>query len=83
MQGFVAASEQAEQIIDRHVDPAVSLDPDARAEVTQYIASKELQPDTMIALRELVNDLSNEVALYKEFKSVPASDQTNVATTCT
>ncbi|MGA3102163.1 MAG: hypothetical protein ABSD61_09905, partial [Terracidiphilus sp.] len=51
---------------------------DARATVTQYIATKELQPDTMLALRELVNDLSNEVALYKEYKAVPASQQTNV-----
>jgi inorganic phosphate transporter, PiT family len=32
----------------------------------------------MLALRELVNDLSNEVALYKEYKAVPASQQTNV-----
>jgi PiT family inorganic phosphate transporter len=32
----------------------------------------------MLALRELVNDLRNEVSLYKEFKSVPASQQTNV-----
>ncbi len=37
-----------------------------------------MQPDTMLALRELVNDLNNEVALYKEFKAVPASQQTNV-----
>jgi PiT family inorganic phosphate transporter len=32
----------------------------------------------MLALRELVNDLKNEVSLYKEYKSVPASQQTNV-----
>ena len=54
------------------------LGPDARAEVTQFVATKKLQPDTMIALRELVNDLSNEVALYKEYKAVPANQQTNV-----
>ncbi len=46
--------------------------------MTQFIATKQLQPDTMIALRELVNDLSNEVALYKEYKAVPANQQTNV-----
>ncbi len=32
----------------------------------------------MLALRELVEDLNHEVALYKVFKSVPAQDQTNV-----
>jgi PiT family inorganic phosphate transporter len=46
--------------------------------VTDYIRTKQLQPDTILALRELVQDLSHEVALYKEFKAVPANQQTNV-----
>jgi len=75
---FIAASEQAGHILDRHVDPQGILGPDARAEVTDYIRTKELQPDTVLALRELVEDLNHEVALYKVFKSVPAQDQTNV-----
>ena len=54
------------------------LGPDARAEVTDYIRTKQLQPDTILALRELVEDVNHEVALYKVFKSVPAQDQTNV-----
>jgi len=78
MQDFIAASEQAGHILDRHVDPAGILGPDARAEVTDYIRTQQLQPDTILALRELVEDLNHEVALYKVFKSVPAQDQTNV-----
>lgn len=78
VQEFVTISAQADQVLNRHVNSTGVLGPDARATVTQYIASKELQPDTIIALRELVNDLSNEVALYKEYKSVPADQQTNV-----
>jgi PiT family inorganic phosphate transporter len=78
VQDFIAASEQAGRILDRHVDPAGVLGPDARAEVTDYIRTKQLQPDTILALRELVEDLNHEVALYKVFKSVPAQDQTNV-----
>jgi PiT family inorganic phosphate transporter len=78
IQDFIAASEQAGHILDRHVDPQGTLGPDARAEVTDYIRTKELQPDTVLALRELVEDLNHEVALYKAFKSVPAQDQTNV-----
>ena len=54
------------------------LGPDPRAAVTDYIRTKQLQPDTMLALRELVNDLNREVALYKDFKAVPASEQANV-----
>ena len=78
IQDFIAASEQAGHILDRHVDRNGILGADARAEVTDYIRTKQLQPDTILALRELVEDLNHEVALYKVFKSVPAQDQTNV-----
>ena len=75
---FIAASDSAGKILDAHVDKNGVLGPDARATVTDYIRTKELQPDTILALRELVEDLSHEVALYKEFKAVPANQQTNV-----
>jgi PiT family inorganic phosphate transporter len=78
VQQFIAASEQAGHILDRHVDKAGILGSDARAEVTDYIRTKQLQPDTILSLRELVEDLNHEVALYKVFKSVPAQDQANV-----
>jgi PiT family inorganic phosphate transporter len=78
VQAFIAASEQAGHILDRHVDKTAILGPDAREEVTDYIRTKQLQPATILALRELVEDLNHEVALYKVFKSVPAQDQTNV-----
>jgi PiT family inorganic phosphate transporter len=78
IQDFIAASEQAGHILDRHVDKNGILGPDARVEVTDYIRTQQLQPDTILALRELVEDLNHEVALYKVFKSVPAQDQTNV-----
>jgi len=75
---FIAASETAGKILDAHVDKTGILGADARTEVTDYIRSKQLQPDTVLALRELVEDTSHEVALYKELKAVPAKDQTNV-----
>ena len=58
--------------------PSGILGPDARATVTDYIRTKQLQPDTILALRELVEDLDHEVALYKEFKAVPPQEQANV-----
>jgi len=77
-QEFVTVSQQAGQILDKHVNSNGVLGADARAEVTDYIRTKQIQPDTVLALRELVEDLSHEVALYKEFKAVPANQQTNV-----
>jgi PiT family inorganic phosphate transporter len=78
VQDFIAASQQAGHILDKHVDPSGILGADARAEVTDYIRTKQLRPDTILALRELVEDLDHEVALYREFKSVPPQDQANV-----
>jgi len=78
VQSFIAASEQAGQILDRHVSPGTVLDPDARQEVTKYIQTKELQPDTLLAMSQLVNELNREVSGYKTFQAVPARDQANV-----
>jgi PiT family inorganic phosphate transporter len=78
VQDFIAASEQTGHILDGHVDKNGILGADARAEVTDFIRTKQIQPDTILALRELVEDLNHEVALYKEFKAVPANQQTNV-----
>src|SRR5579862_7923748 len=40
VQDFIAASEHAGRILDRHVDPRGILGPDARATVTDYIRTK-------------------------------------------
>ena len=78
VQSFIAASEQAGQILDRHVNPGAVLDPDARAEVTKYVQTRELRPDTLLALSQLVDELNREVAGHMTFQSVPAQQQANV-----
>ena len=78
VQAFIAASEQAGQVLDQHVNKSGILGEDARAEVTDYIRTKEIKPDTVLALRELVKDLQGDVVVYKEYKSVPANKQANV-----
>ena len=78
VQSFIAASEQAGQILDRHVSQGTAADPDPRGAVTQYIQTKELQPDTLPAMSQLVNELNREVEGYKTFQAVPARDQANV-----
>ena len=77
VQSFIASSQEAGQILDRHVNPTAA-DPDARTEVTEYIETKQLQPTTLPALSRLVNELNREVAGYKSFQSVPAQEQANV-----
>jgi PiT family inorganic phosphate transporter len=77
-QDFLIASEQATQILDRHIDGGRVVGSDPREEVTAYLRTQQLQPDTVAALRALVLEVNREVSLYKEFKSVPAQDQTNI-----
>lgn len=78
LQDFIASSDRAGAIINNHVDKNGVRGEDARDEVTEYIATKKMKDDTMLALRDLIVNLNHEVALYKEFKAVPASEQTNV-----
>jgi PiT family inorganic phosphate transporter len=76
IQQFIAISEQAGHILDQHITQNATLGSDARAEVTNYIRTKQLQPDTVLALRDLVEDVSRKVAQYKVIKSIPAQEQT-------
>jgi PiT family inorganic phosphate transporter len=78
IQDFIAASERAVSIVDAHVDKEAILGPDARAELTDYLRTKKVQPVTMTALRELIRDLEGDVKAYGDYKSVPAGQQTNV-----
>jgi len=78
VQDFIVSSERAGRILDRYIDPKGILGADARATVADYIRTKQIQPDTVLALRELVDDTNHEVALYKEFKAVPPQEQANV-----
>jgi PiT family inorganic phosphate transporter len=78
VQSFVAASAQAGQVLERHVVSGAVLKQDARAEVTDYIRTGKPEPDTLLAMHKLVAETSQEVALYKVFKSVPTQDQANI-----
>ena len=78
IQDFLATSERAASIVDAHVDREAILGPDARAELTDYLRTKKIQPVTMTALRELIRDLAGDVKAFGSYKNVPASQQTNV-----
>jgi inorganic phosphate transporter, PiT family len=78
MQDFIAASDKAVTIVAAHVDPNAILAGDPRTELTDYLRTKQLQPDTLTALRENIRDLEGDVQAYGDYRHVPASQQTNV-----
>jgi len=69
-QDFIAVSQQAADTVSHYVSPDAVIG-DARDDLTDYIRSKQFTPNTMLALRTLINDIGTETSLYKELKNVP------------
>jgi inorganic phosphate transporter, PiT family len=69
-QDFVAVSTQTADMLGHYVSPSAVVG-DSREEVTDYIRTKQFTPNTMLALRGLVNGIGTEMALYHELKAVP------------
>ena len=69
-QDFIAVSQQAAAVLDKYVSPNAAIG-DAHDDVTDYIRTKDFTPNTMLALRTMINDIGTETALYKELKNIP------------
>ena len=69
-QDFVAVSIQKAGVLDHYVSPSAVIG-DPRDEVTDYIRSKHFTPNTMLALRSLINGIGTEISQYRELKGVP------------
>jgi inorganic phosphate transporter, PiT family len=69
-QDFVAVSTQTANMLDHYVSPNAVIG-DARDELTDYIRSKQFTPNTMLALRQMVNGIGTEMSLYRVLKEVP------------
>ncbi len=77
VQDFAAVSQQAVQVVNAHVDSSAVIG-DVRAELTDYVRTQQFTPNTMLALRQIINDTSHEVLQYKSLAAIPANDQANV-----
>ena len=67
---FIASSHQAAETIGKYVEASAVVG-DPRDEITDYIRTKEFKPDTMLAMRVLINDISTEMAQFKQLAAVP------------
>jgi PiT family inorganic phosphate transporter len=75
-QDFVAVSHQTADVLDHYVTPAAVVG-DPRDDVTDYIRTHDFKPNTMLALRQLVSGIGDEMAIYKDLASVPAESTPN------
>jgi inorganic phosphate transporter, PiT family len=67
---FIAVSQQTAGTLNHYVSSEAVIG-DPRDEVTDYIRTKTFTPNTMLALQQLVSDIGNEMALFKELRNVP------------
>jgi len=68
---FIAVSEQAANTLSKYVSPNAVV-ADDHDEVTDYVRTKEFTPNTMLALRQLINDIGNETASFGQLAKIPS-----------
>jgi PiT family inorganic phosphate transporter len=67
---FIAVSQQAANALDKYVSPhAVIGDP--REDVKEYVRTRQFTDNTMLALRNTINDVGTETSNFKELGQVP------------
>ena len=74
---FIASSQQTVQVISKYVKPTAVVG-DSRDDLTNYIRTKKFTDNTMLALRQYVSDVGNEVAGFQQFANVPADRMGNL-----
>jgi PiT family inorganic phosphate transporter len=75
-QDFVAVSAQTSEALGHYVQASAAIG-DPREDVTEYIRTKEFKPNTMLAMRELVNGVGTEMANFKQLSAVPQTQVRN------
>jgi inorganic phosphate transporter, PiT family len=74
---FLAVSQQTVQVVSKYVKPSAVVG-DSRTDLTHFISTKQFDDNTMLALRQYINDIGNEVKGYTLLKNVPADRQGNL-----
>ncbi len=74
---FLAVSQQTGQGVSKYVKPSAVV-ADSRDDLTAYIRTKEFNDNTMLALRQYINDIGNEVRGFKLLANVPPDRMGNL-----
>jgi len=74
---FLVASTQMVETLDKYVDKGAVMQ-DEESELETFVSTKKYEPGVMLALRQIVVDIRNEVTLYGSLKGVPQEMQANV-----
>lgn len=87
VQTFLAVSEKAERILDKHApqqsgqagSQQQNTEPGAEHKaLEQAIAQRTIQPETTVFLSRLIEDIKNQVRGYKTLAAIPTAQSRNV-----
>jgi PiT family inorganic phosphate transporter len=70
MRTFVTISRQADDVIAAHAEGTTAIG-EPRDELSNYLHTRMMTPGTMVALRQLINDITNELSIYEGLRNVP------------
>ncbi len=73
---FVATSRGTVQTLEKYI-PAGTNIANPHDEIADYVRTRQYKPSTMLALRQIINDIANELSIYKELGRVPTGDVRN------
>jgi PiT family inorganic phosphate transporter len=76
-QDFIAVSNQTEQVFNKYVKQSAVIG-NADEDIKAYVRTKQFNDNTMLALRQEVNDIRNLVTGYPAMKDVPSDRQGNI-----
>jgi PiT family inorganic phosphate transporter len=74
---FIASSQQTMAVVSKYVKPSAVVG-DARDDLTNYIRTKDFNDNTMLALRQYINDVGNEVNGFRMYANVPNERMANL-----
>jgi len=73
---FVAVSREASNTIARYVPPGTNI-ADPHDEIEAYVRTRQMTPSALLAMRQIIGDIGNELAIYKDMNKVPATQTRN------
>jgi len=73
---FVAVSQQAVKVMDTYVDKTTPIG-DPMDEIEEYVRSHKFTRSTPLAMRQIINNISNELANYRDMSDVPPAMMPN------
>jgi len=77
VQTFAAVSTQVAGALHNYEDPNAVVG-DAQAELERFVTDHKYQPETTLALEQMVTDIRNEATGYGSLSNVPSEMQANV-----